>query len=133
MAKLTVLEGRAPTEEEEFYSAWSWQHVRESYTYLDQVLRQILTLVMALMGGSVVFLDKAALSPWGKWTSMGWLLAAFILCLLGILPVTKKFPAGQVDTFREEIEAAKLRKARLAWAAGTCIAAAFVTAIVALG
>ncbi len=129
---LTRYEAHAPTAEEAFYAAWGWQAVQSSIDLCNQVSRHLLTTTAALMGGGIVFLDKATLPAWSRWTAMAWLLAAFAAAFLGMLPFTGDVDPDNVSAFKRFTQRAGRYKRRLVWSAAGMLFMAFLFALLGL-
>jgi hypothetical protein len=83
--------GEKPTNEEVFYVAWGEEIVKRSPQFTNEVFRQLVTLNVALLGGSF-FLN---IDPGGARTLLfALLLPALLLSFLGMMPMIGKIPLG---------------------------------------
>ncbi|MGH2509771.1 MAG: hypothetical protein ACRDHZ_20520 [Ktedonobacteraceae bacterium] len=78
--------GTAPTEDDEFYIAWGRETFKNNISYLNDVLRQFITLNATLLGGSFVFLDDKIIDSNFKFWVLIILLASLTVAIIGIMP-----------------------------------------------
>lgn len=73
-------------EEVEFFASWGDALLKETLPFLNQVLRQFVTLNAALLAGVAAFSDKGLMDRGLSITSMVLLLLALSAAIIGILP-----------------------------------------------
>ncbi len=80
------IQATAPSEDDEFYIAWGRETLKNNITFANEVLRQLVSLNVALLGGSIIFLDDKLLDS----TFKLFIILAFLLSLIfsfaGIMP-----------------------------------------------
>ncbi len=77
---------RPANDEEIFLLKTMAEAPKNNLEIYNLVLRQLLTIIVSLMGGSVIFLDKSKLPVWSLVCSMAFLFGAFIATFAGVLP-----------------------------------------------
>ncbi|UFP95817.1 hypothetical protein [Gloeobacter morelensis] len=82
-----ALAGRQPTEDELFYVDWGKETIKQNLSFLNDVLRQLLTLNTALIGSSAVFFDESILGKDFKLAVIIVFMFSLFVCLVGVLPV----------------------------------------------
>jgi hypothetical protein len=81
-----VVAGEIPTEEEVFYVEWGFETIKNNLKFLNEVLRQLVTLSATLLGGSIAFLDATLIGAKVKNAAVAVFFLALIVSFLGILP-----------------------------------------------
>lgn len=115
--KIVQGKARATTEDEAFYIQWGYETVKASIVTANEVLKLLITINVALIGGGVAFLYKSDVSESFR---IAILVAFFIGLMLAFAGV---FPRESAIDIRipEKIKAHKNRvldsKRRYLWAA----------------
>ena len=78
--------GEAPSEEDAFYLDWGQETFKANISRLNELQKNLATLSVSLLGGSLIFYADANIAPVYKVLVSLTLLAAAIVCLLGSLP-----------------------------------------------
>ena len=78
--------GTAPSEDDEFYIAWGRETFKNNINYLNDVLRQFITLNATLLAGSVVLLNDKIVDSNFKFLILVMLLTSLITAIIGIMP-----------------------------------------------
>lgn len=95
-----VIEGRAPTPEEDDLLDWAAASARDSIARANDGLKHLVTLTTALLGGSAALLNSLKL-PWGCLAvGMALLMLSLVAALWGILPREAAVREGWLDDIR---------------------------------
>jgi hypothetical protein len=126
-----MLKGAKPTKEEEeqfldyekkehdYYAEWIRESLKTSINFANEVLRQLLTLCAALIGGSVVFLEKNLDSPPHLRTIVVLAFIAGLVCsFIGVTPYEHHATYDTKEFKREKIRALETKRRYIEW---TCI------------
>jgi hypothetical protein len=95
--------GTDPTAEEKFYLDWGLETVKSNISRLNELLRNLVTLSVSLLAGSVVFYGDAMTTPFFKGMTTAALIAAAIVSVLGSIPEQYKIDLSDPN----QIKAAK--------------------------
>jgi hypothetical protein len=124
--------GRPPSDEEEFYLTWGQELPKNSLTLLNDVLKQLVTLNTALLGGSVVFLNGAVMDAWFRNVVIIMFFLSLCTSFVGILPYIRKTILDNPDTVKLVIRSAFTWKLWLIRIAAAFLALGFIVALVGL-
>lgn len=117
--------------EEDFYLQWEREGVKNSIALANDILKQLVTLNTALLGGSVVFLDDSMMNPIVRTFVIILFLTALVTSFLGMIP--HRTPLSRDLVKIEGHKAAALdHKDTYLWLASSCIALGFAVAIAGL-
>lgn len=81
---------RPPTEDEKFYRQWGYETIKSNISTANDVLRLLITLNTALLGGSAAFLHDSSIGPVARTILLTFFFIALLIALLGIYPKEKK-------------------------------------------
>jgi hypothetical protein len=127
-----VLEATTPSEEEKFYIEWGRETIKNNLIFANEVLRELVTLNSALLGGSIAFLDDTMLDPTLKPIVVALFLLSLIVSFLGIMPYESFVDLRVPDQIQQHKRRALRWKRRFLWTAGGLIALSFTVAITGL-
>jgi hypothetical protein len=123
-----IQEGQAPTEEDKFYIQWGRETIKNNLNFANEVLRQLITLNSALLGGSIVFLDEKLVKP----PFRGLVISAFTLSLIfsfiGMMPYEATIDIRSPQDIKDHKQKALKHKRIYLWIAGFLILAGFLIA-----
>jgi len=94
------------TEEETFYADMGNAMVRDALPFMNQVLRQLVTLCTALLGGTLVFFKEDLVRPGVKVAAAFIFLAGLSFAFLGMLPIRERIHRGFPQQVQETVEKA---------------------------
>jgi hypothetical protein len=123
-----VVVGRAPSPDEVLYTEIGADMVKRVLPFVNEVLRQLVTLSATLAGGSAAFLSDALVGPWLKVPAVVCFLLALVAAFAGMLPYNAAVAWTQPHDVKRTVDRA------LAWKGG-CLrvaAAAIVAGLVAV-
>jgi len=124
-----IPEGTSPTEEDKFFILWGRESLKNNLVLANEVLRQLVTLNSALLGGSIAFLDEKVIAPSFK----VWVIVAFSLSLivsfLGMMPYEGSVDLRIPEQIKQHKEKALKSKRRYLWAAGLLLGFGFAFAL----
>ncbi len=80
------LQGTKPAEDDEFYIAWGRESLKNNISFLNDVLRQLLTIDVTLVAGSIVFINTKLLNSFFNIFFVFTFFGSLIAALLGIMP-----------------------------------------------
>jgi magnesium-transporting ATPase (P-type) len=121
-----------PSEDEEFYISWGRETLKNNITLVNEVLRQLVSLNIALLGGSIVFLNDNLIDWAFKVAIILMFFSSLIFSFVGIMP-----RGGRVDLrVAEEIRRHKSRilkwKLYFVGTAGLLLGTGFILALIGL-
>lgn len=120
-----VLEGCLPTEDDKFYVSWGRESLKNNLTHANEVLRQLVTLNSALLGGSIAFVDPTIIAIPFK---VGVIIAFFvslILSFLGIMPYEGAPDLRKPKDIKQHKEDALKSKRCYLWSSGLLLGVGF--------
>ena len=127
--EVPVLQGGRPSSDDMFYFRWGRETVKNNLTLVNEVLRQLVTLNSALLGGSIAFLDDsvvgAAFKPWIVFAFLASLIGSF----LGMMPYEATVDVRVPEEVKRHKDDALRSKRRYLWTAGGCMALGFALAV----
>jgi len=95
--------GEEPSVEEIFYAEWGLELIKESLTFLNTTLRQLVTLSAALLGGAIAVSDKPLLKTDLMPAVAVLLFAALFFSTLGLLPAGRVAGIWDADAVRRMV------------------------------
>jgi hypothetical protein len=101
-----AIEGEPPTEEEEFYVQWGFETIKNNLKFLNEVLRQLVTLSATLLGGSIAFLDTSMIDARYKNAAVAFFFLSLLSSFLGILPYRGEINPLNPNSVKRHKEAA---------------------------
>lgn len=123
--------GRVASEEDQFLVSLGDEQIKRNLPFLNDVLRQQVTLSTALMGGGIAFL-KDAMATGFKVGAVFLFLAALIVALVGVLPHPGMIERRAPGIIARSLERALDRKRHIAYAAAGLIVAGLIVALLGL-
>lgn len=82
-----IVKGQSPTSEERFYLEWGKQSLKENIKICNEILSKLITITIALSGGSIV--QTLVDNPIQKTIITSIFVIALCLSILGYLPKKK--------------------------------------------
>lgn len=119
---------RPASRESVFYSDWALETFKGNLAFANDVLRQLMGLSMALLGGSIAFLDT--IHPTAKLFANLFFFLALIVSFWGMMPFSGKISPHVPALIREHKQAALRSKLCKLWAAGVLIGLGFIAAMI---
>lgn len=110
-----VVNGQEPTTEEVFYSDLGDELFKRNIPFLNDVLRQLMTLSVGLMGGGMFFLTDAVCDKGMRLVAMGMFFISLGISLIGILPYGHAVHLGMPVEIRESVNRAIWWKTGWVW------------------
>lgn len=112
-------ESRATTEDEAFYIKWGYETVKANIGTANEVLKLLITINVALIGGGAAFLYKSDVPESFRITILAAFFIGLILAFIGIFPresaIDIRIPA-KIKTHKNRVLNSKRR---FLWAAST--------------
>jgi len=127
-----VATAKKPTPEETFYADWARESIRHNLDLANDILRQLITLNTALLGGSVLFLDEHLVPSPLRFLAILSFLVALILSFLGVLPYEGQVDIRNITAVREHKQKAFRHKHAFLWYSAFGMALGFGFAIAGL-
>lgn len=124
-----VILGQAPSEEQEFYVEWGYETIKNNLKFLNEVLRQLVTLSAALLGGSIAFYDPNMIGKGFKNAVVALYLFALIASFLGVLPYEGEINPQNPNSVKRHKEAARRYKRALLFVAEILLILGFLVAL----
>ena len=124
--------GRRLTLEDTFYLSWAEESLKNTLPFLNDVLRQLVTLSSTLLGGSIAFISINMIGPRYHYVATISFFLALITSFIGILPRRGSVSFQDISQNQHDLEAALNWKLRLCRIAGVLIAFGFLAIIVGL-
>jgi len=124
--------GKPPNIKEEFYLSLAGDFVKNNTKFVNEVLRQLVTLNTALLGGTIAFMNKDVIRQEFKIPIIICLLGGLVIAFKGIFPYSGKisfFNPLRVEVFNKDALDHKLRFIKQS---GICSLIGFLLIIVAL-
>ncbi len=119
-----------PSEEELFYVGLGDQLIKDTLPFLNQVLRQLVTLTVALLAVSVAIYDKEVVHRPLMVVGMVFLLISAILSFAGVLPYGGPITRREPTTIYDRLKQMTRVKSCLAWFAAVPLVLALVVMLV---
>lgn len=126
------ISGGRPSEEEKFYVAWGYRTLTDTLPFLNEVLRQLVTLSSTLLGGSIAFLDDKMINLTLKKFVLIVFFATLIISFFGILPYNETFDVRKPSETKRYVD--NVIKLKLLYVRIACIllGTGFVLALIGL-
>jgi hypothetical protein len=124
--------GMPPNIKEEFYLSLAGEFVKNNTKFVNEVLRQLVTLNTALLCGTIAFIHKDVIRQEFKIPIIICLLDGLVIAFKGILPYSGKisfFDPFRIETFNKN---ALEHKLKFIEQSGICSLIGFLLIIVAL-
>jgi len=120
-----MLSGRPPSDKELYYARWARETLKRNIDLANDVLKQLVTLNMALLGGSVLFLAEDMMPQPLRFLAIFSFLAALIISFLGVLPYESHLDIQNVTAVRYHKQQALRHKRKYLWGSAFCSALGF--------
>lgn len=117
--------------EERYYLEWARETEKRNLTLINEVLRQLVTLTVALLAGSVAFLKEGILPIGFRVALVMCLLASLVASLLGVIPFQGTVAGSPLSIKRHKERAVRWKHFWLRLAAGLLVVG-FLCAILGL-
>lgn len=101
---------RPSTEDEVFYRQWGYETVKANISTANDVLRLLITINVALLGGGAAFLHESSISEGFRIALLVSFFIALIIALVGVYPKESKIDARIPTEVKEHKEAVLKRK-----------------------
>ena len=96
--------GKPPNSTEVFFAEWGDEIYKRTPTFLNEILRQLLTLSISLMGGSIAFLSDSLIEKNCKLAAVILFFLGMICSFVGIFPFRDNFERRCAKDIRESID-----------------------------
>jgi hypothetical protein len=126
------IKGTAPSEDDEFYISWGRETLKHNLVFANEVLRQLVTLNVALLGGSIIFLDNIFVDSNIKVFALLSFFFSLIISFIGIMPYARSVDLRVADDIREHKESALKHKLYYLGVAGGLIGLGFIAIFIGL-
>jgi hypothetical protein len=127
---VTVLQGEAPTNVEALYHQIGQDLAKKQLPFLNDLLRQLLTMGIGLAGGGLYFLDEKMCHSGMKLAAVGMFFIAILCALAGVLPYRDRFCVSAPYEVKDFVDRAVTWKDCMIWGSSIFLflglAAAFV-------
>ena len=101
---------RQPTEDETFYRQWGYETVRANISTANDVLRLLITINVALLGGGAAFLHESTISEGFRIILLVSFFIALTIALVGVYPKESKIDARIPSDVKQHKDAVLQRK-----------------------
>jgi hypothetical protein len=125
-------QGAEPTDEDRFYCAMGDEIIKRNLTFTNEVLRQLVTLSTALVGGSMVFLkdgQDSLINAAFKIPAILFFLFALATAFIGMLPHSSTIWRNAPLDIRKDFERAVAWKSAMTWVAAGFLMAGLLTVL----
>ncbi len=99
--KTTPIKATAPSEDDEFYISWGRETLKNNINFLNEVLRQLVSLNVALLGGSIIFLDNRFVDDTFKVIVILAFLFSLMFSFAGIMPYGRSVDLRVAEDIRK--------------------------------
>jgi hypothetical protein len=130
--KSKPIKGTAPSEDDEFYISWGRETLKNNINFLNEVLRQLVSLNVALLGGSIIFLDNRFVNDTFKALVMLAFLFSLMFSFAGIMPYGRSVDLRVAEDIRKHKRFVFSLKFYFTVMAGILLGAGFIVALVGL-
>jgi hypothetical protein len=117
-----IIEGTEPTEEEKFYMLWGLESLKNNISILNKILRQLVTLDTALLGGSIAFLNDDIINYSFKIWVVFLFFLSLIIAFIGNLPYESRVDLRKPQRIKEHKEKTFKHKRRYLWGSAIVLA-----------
>ena len=121
------IKATAPSEDDEFYISWGRETLKQNLVFANEVLRQLVTLNVALLGGSIIFLDNKFVDTNIKALAILFFFISLAISFIGIMPYTRSVDLRVADDIRKHKKSALIHKRYYLGVAGGLIGFGFIT------
>ncbi|MFC3109148.1 hypothetical protein ACFQAT_22880 [Undibacterium arcticum] len=119
-------------EEKKFYFEWARESIKSSIALANDILKQLVTLNTALLGGASVLLNEELIDPAGKFFIVFLFFVALIISFIGMFPYEapwRESLSEHLNEIKNDKSAALEHKWKYIRRAGTFMAFGFGVAI----
>jgi type III secretory pathway component EscV len=120
-----MVSGRPPSDEESFYTRWARETLKRNINLANEILKQLVTLNTALLGGSVLFLAENMMPGPLRFLAILSFFAALIVSFFGVLPYEAHLDIKNVTAIRNHKQRALHHKRKYLWGSALCSALGF--------
>lgn len=128
--KSKPIKATAPSEDDEFYISWGRETLKNNINFLNEVLRQLVSLNVALLGGSIIFLNDTFMDS----TFKGLVILVFLLSLMfsfaGIMPYGRSVDLRVAEDIRKHKRFVLTLKLYFTGTAGILLGTGFILALI---
>lgn len=103
------------TENDLFYVSLGDEQIKRTLPFLNEVLRQFVTICTALLSGTIVFLGDKLISPAFRTPVAIFFLFGLVSAAIGVLPYQLTYTRRCPEEIEEAFERARKWKAGLLW------------------
>ena len=121
-----------PSEDNEFYVTWGRELLKNNLSFANEVLRQLVTLNTALLGGGIAFLNDTMIHPGFKQVIIVLFFLSLAVSFVGIMPYQGAIDARIPAEVKRYKEGAFRWKQRYLWTAGGLLVTGFLVSLVGL-
>jgi len=114
------------SDESLFYASLGDEQLKRKIPFLNEVLRQLLTLSAAMMGGSIALWNDLRINHGMKIAATACFMGSLIVSLVGILPLYKQFRRQWVNEIRDAFSIASTWKSLFIWIAALFLVCGFL-------
>lgn len=115
--KVVQGEARATTEDEAFYIQWGYETVKANIGTANEVLKLLITINVALLGGGAAFLYKSDLSESVRIIILAAFFVGLIVAFIGIFPRESAVDVRMPDRIKIHKDRVLASKRRYLWTA----------------
>ncbi|WP_143063041.1 hypothetical protein [Halopseudomonas bauzanensis] len=101
---------RQPTEDEMFYRQWGYETVKANISTANDVLRLLITVNVALLGGGAAFLHESTIAEGVRIVLLVSFFIALTIALIGVYPKESKIDARIPSDVKQHKDAVLQRK-----------------------
>jgi len=120
--------GKWPDPEDVFFFELGEEIFKRNIPFLNEILKQLVTMSIALSGGSLMFLDKSVCDPTLKLAASVMFFVALISSFVGVLPYRDSVRRSDPDAIKENVKKATEWKNGFVWAASIFIGLGLILA-----
>src|SRR5579863_2182827 len=124
------IQGRPASPAQEFYYQWGLETLKNNFTVLNDVLRQLVTLSASLLGGSIAFLKASLLGTEYRNAVVIAFFVSLVFAFLGMMPYEGKFDPQRPDSVKRHKGRAVKWKRIWVWTTAGLLATGFLLATV---
>jgi hypothetical protein len=125
-----IIQGRPPSPEQEFYYQWGLETLKNNFTVLNDVLRQLVTLSASVLGGSIAFLSPRLIGTEYKNAVVITFFMSLVFAFFGMMPYEGKFDPQRPDSVKLHKGRAVKWKRTWVWITAASLTAGFLLATV---
>src|ERR1043165_2349730 len=124
------VQGEFPDPMDVFYTEVGNDIFKRNVPFLNEVLRQLLTLSVRLMGGSLFFLSEATCDQRYKFVAICFFFFAMLAAFIGVLPFRDSVRIGDPAHIRASIKKAITWKDGFVWTASIFLILGFFVMLI---